>query len=80
MNEWDGVERRNMSQDQVNRDRLLTEVHSDMKHLLDWARTHDTSDNDRFDAINKRTAWVEKIAYCGIGGLAVLNIVLKAIH
>jgi len=80
MKDWDGrTERRKMSEDWIERDRLLSEVHSDMKHLLEWAKTHDNSDNTRFKAIGDRVSWVEKIAYVGIGGLAVLNIFLKLV-
>ena len=77
--EWNGEERRNMERDWVERDRLLTEVHSDMRHLVEWAKTHDKSDNDRFLLVNTKVSWVEKIAYMGIGGLGILSIVLKLI-
>jgi hypothetical protein len=69
-----------MDRDWVERDRLLSEVHSDVKHMVEWAKSHDQSDNNRFKAIGERVSWVEKVAYLGIGGLAVLNIVLKVIH
>ena len=80
MSDWDGKERRNLDRDWVERDRLLTEVHSDMKHLVDWAKSHDKSDNDRFKVANTRISWIEKVAYLGIGGLGVLSVILKLIN
>ena len=74
---WDGVERRKMDRDWLDRDRMLSEIHTDMKHMLDWAKSHDTSDNDRFRTLGDRVSWIEKMAYGGIGGLALLNIILK---
>lgn len=76
---YNGPERRKMNQDQIDRDRLLSEVHADMKHLIAWSKEHDDSDTTRFEKADKRIAWVEKVAYVGMGGLAVLNIILKAI-
>ena len=80
MNTWDGRERRKMDRDWVERDRLLSEVHSDVKHMVEWAKTHDSSDNNRFKTINDRVSVIEKVAYAGIGGLAMLNIFLKILH
>ena len=76
---YEGQERRKMERDWLERDRLLTEVHADMKYFLKWADEHDRSDNHRFEKANSRIGFVEKIAYCGIGGLATLEIVLKII-
>ena len=82
MSDWKpgDKERRKMNEDWIERDRLLSEVHSDMKHLVTWAKEHDTSDNNRFKTIGDRVSWVEKVAYLGIGGLAVLNVFLKFIN
>jgi len=79
MDKWDGKERRNMESDWLSRDRMLSEIHSDVKHLSNWAREHDQSDNNRFEMVNKRVSWIEKVAYMGIGGLAILNILIKLI-
>lgn len=35
MDEWDGRERRHMNQDDINRDRLLTEVHMTVLGIKD---------------------------------------------
>ena len=76
-NDWNGIERRKLDRDWVERDRLLTEVHSDVKHMVEWSKSHDQSDNDRFKIANARISWVEKIAYLGIGGLAMLQILIR---
>lgn len=73
MEKWDGVERRHVDKDWIERDRLLTETHTNVCHIVSWAKDHDKSDNERFQLANKRISWVEKVAYLGIGGLAVLN-------
>ena len=73
---WDGTERRHVELEL--RDKII-ETHTDVKHLVEWAKTHDKSDNDRFEAAFKRITWVEKTAYLGIGGLSVLSIILKMI-
>lgn len=65
--EWDGKERRAMNQDQVNRDRLLSEVHSDIKHLLKWADEHTKEDQERFKEVESRIKVGEKIVYGALG-------------
>lgn len=77
---WDGKERRGMDKDWLERDRILSEVHSDVKHLVDWCKSHEYSDNERFKLANIRIGWIEKVAYVGIGGLGVLSVILKLIH
>lgn len=76
---WDGEERRSLDKDWVERDRLLSEVHANVGHLVDWAKTHDKEDKDRFGLANARISWLEKVVYLGIGGLAMLNILVSII-
>ena len=76
---WSGKERRQLNNDWIERDRLLSEVHTDMKHLVEWAKTHDRSDNEKFKVIGDRVSWIEKVAYTGIGGLAVLHVLFRLI-
>ena len=80
MTNWDEKDRRSMNQDQIERDRLLTEVHANMLHIVDWTKRHEEYDNQRFLIANSRISWVEKITYIGIGGLGVLSIILKMIN
>lgn len=65
---WDGKERRQrMSQDQIERDRLLTEVHSDIKHIVTWSKKHDVDDDTRFEKLDGRLKWAERMCYGAIG-------------
>jgi hypothetical protein len=54
MGDWDGSERRKMSQQEIQRDRLLTEVHNDMKHVVKWTEEHDRDDKQRFADVNNK--------------------------
>lgn len=67
MEDWNGKDRRLMNQDQIERDRLLTEVHSDMKHLVSWSQKHDKNDDDRFEAISHDIEWGKKIIWMAVG-------------
>ena len=62
------------------RDKII-ETHNDVKHLVEWAKTHDTSDNDRFTLANKKIDFVRDFAqkhiYIGLGGITVVMIILK---
>ena len=81
MSDWPECgERRKMDRDWIERDRILSELHSDMKHLVEWSKTHDQLDNNRFKFIGDRVSSIEKMAYLGIGGLAVLDIFMKLIY
>ena len=57
---WDGKERRNMSQDSIERDRLLTEVSTNVKFLVDSQKNmtqalvdHAKVDDHRFGNIDE---------------------------
>lgn len=76
---WDGVERRKVDKDWIERDRLLSEVHSDIKHMVVWAKEHTEEDNKRFGMVDKRVNWLEKTMWLGIGGLSLLIIIVKLI-
>lgn len=82
---WDGIERRKgdrrkmgqgVDRDWLERDRLITEIHGHTLHMMEWAKKHDESDTARFKLVNDKVSVVERIAYLGIGGLAVLNVLL----
>lgn len=77
--EYLGPERRKMNQDQLEQIRLITEIHCDMRHMVEWSKKHDEDDDERFSVVNKKSEWFSKIAYMGIGGLFVFQLVLKLI-
>lgn len=68
MTNWDGKDRRRMSQDNINRDRMLTEVHTTVLYIKKWAEDHDEKDERRFSDINK------KILFCAIAILMVASV------
>ena len=74
---YDGPERRGMNQDQINRDRLLTEVHQDVKHIVAWAKQHDEDDDTRFATVSTDISWGKKIIFMGIGALAIIELIVR---
>lgn len=77
--EWDGTERRKMDRDWIERDRLLSETHSDVRHLVMWSKEHTDDDNKRFKLMADRILWIEKTVYTAVGAVSLLMIVLKLI-
>lgn len=77
MNEWDGKERRGVSNDWIERDRLLSEVHSDCKHIVQWAKDHTSDDEKRFEKVNKDIDNGKKIVYGGLGAFALIEFIMK---
>ena len=61
---WDGKERRAMNQDQIDRDRMLTEVHSDVTYIRKWADKHEKDDDIRF-----KWAFAAIIILAGVTGV-----------
>lgn len=56
-----------MSQDSIERDRILSEVHADVKHIMKWTQDHEERDNVRFEKIEKGMVWQNKILYGLVG-------------
>lgn len=68
------------NQDQIERDRLLTEVHSDVKHLVANFNIHTKNDEDSFKSMKTRMFWMTiAIAVLGtmVGGPSVIMALLK---
>ena len=66
-----------MSQPDIERDRLISEMHSDVKHLVKNFDTHILDDKEAFKSIRGQLQWVNRIVFIGIGGLAVLKYFIK---
>ena len=79
MERWSGEERRKKVEFDQEVYTKIIETHQDVKHIREWSNTHDKADNERFTIANKRIAWIEKVAYVGIGGLAALEFITKII-
>lgn len=71
MDSWDGQERRDVDKDWLERDRMLSEIHSDMKYLLKWSDDHDRSDDKRFKEVNDKVV-------LGMWGVVVCVIIVVA--
>ena len=54
----------------------MMEVHNDLRHLVSWTKEHDEKDNKRFEETNRKVDLVTKVAYMGLGGLAVINVLI----
>ena len=74
---YEGDDRRKMNSDWIERDRLLSEVHSDVKHIAEWAKKHDGEDIFRFAIVTKEIEVGKKVLWGGIGIMAFIEIVTK---
>jgi len=72
-----GKERRKMSDDWVTRDRLLTEVHSDVRNLVSKLSDHVKQDDNVQTEIKRELKFHNKIIYGALGILAALNLITK---
>ena len=61
-----------MGEDQVERDRLLTEVHTNVGHLLEGFQAHLTDDKEQFAAIRKSLSILFKSLWTCLGAGAVI--------
>lgn len=74
---WDGNERRKMSEFDLQRDRLITEMHSDIKHLVKKFDDHAESDEKQFKKQGDNILWLQRVIYMGLGIVAFLQFVKK---
>jgi len=75
--DYEGQERRKVDRDWLERDRMLSEIHTDVKYVMKWIDEHDRADDKRFDKISGRISIIEKVCYCGIGGFAIIELFFK---
>lgn len=76
---WDGTERREnhmFSKDFYDK---MMEVHNDLKHMVKWSKDHDERDDIRFNDTNKKVDWVTKVAYMGLGAIAVIEVLINVL-
>lgn len=74
---WDGTERRNMDRDAVERDRLLTELHADMKYLVKTMDAHVLLDEKRFEEVRDKIEFHQKMVYGFIGIIGFVEVLLR---
>lgn len=59
------------------RDIILAEIHTDVKHLLEWSKQHTQDDKEKFDKLDKDNQWRDKVIY---GGLGIVGFVVFISH
>ena len=74
---WDGKERRQRSEEDHD---LLIEIHTYSRSMIESFKTHVATDMKEFDDVKRRMGSIEKWMYGCIGGLAVLQIILKFVN
>ena len=75
---WDGKEeRRKMSDDWIKRDRILSEVHADVKHLIVKLEDHVKQDDKIQGEIKRDLMFHQKIVYGLVGVFLFIEFVLK---
>lgn len=60
------------------RDKII-ETHTDVKHLVQWAKEHTIEDNARFKVVHEKIALGEKIIYGAMGVFIFIEIIIKFI-
>lgn len=66
-----------MNQDQIDRDRLLTETHSNVKHIAEWCEGHDDKDDKRFEKVNHEIESGKKLVWGGVGVIAAFEFLAR---
>lgn len=82
---WDGKERRGMSQDSVNRDRLLERLDTNVSFLVQSEKNitqalvdHAKVDDIRFNKIDRTLQFQSKILYGALGIVLFIEFLVKA--
>lgn len=69
-----------MPMSQEDRDRFIrmdTTLENLKEYLKDTLPTHIKDDKDAFEKHGDQIGWLQKMVYLGMGGLFMLNLVLK---
>ena len=66
-----------MNQDEINRDRILSAVHTNTEHIMKWMEKHDEEDRVRFGSIESRIKWAEKVLYGAVGIFLFIELAIK---
>ena len=49
------------------RDIIIAEMHSDLRHMVEWTKAHDLKDDKRFQKLDDDNQWRDKVIYGGLG-------------
>ena len=66
-----------MNQDQIDRDRLLTETHSNVKHIADWCESHDKKDDARFMKVERDIDGGKRIVWGATGIFVAVEFITR---
>lgn len=77
MTTWDGKERRNGSREDHD---LLTRIDVNLTNFMNKFDKHVIEDKEGFMEHDKRIKNLEKVFWCGVGVLFVLEIVIKVMR
>lgn len=69
--EWDGQERRKNNND------LIIEIHTDLRHMVKNFDNHVKEDSEKFNNINGKIDFQQKIIYGMMGALVIVEFILK---
>ena len=67
MNEWNGQERRKLTQMDIELDRMIRETHGDVKHLVNDFTDHKRQDKIDFKELKDGQEFSRKIIYGALG-------------
>lgn len=75
---WDGEDRRRAS-DWIERDRMLTETHQDVRYITKWIASHEEKCEKKFLKIESDNAVRDKVIYGGLGAVWLLIVIINFI-
>ena len=56
---------------------MLVEVHTDMKHLIEWNKAHKLEDDNRHKELKNEISWHSRILYGLLGAFALVEVLMK---
>lgn len=71
MNDWDGNNRRTSDHD------VLLKIDANLENFIKDFERHKKEDLEKFEKIDKRVGWVEKICYGGVAIGAFIELLWK---
>ena len=77
---WDGKERR-VSSYSLDANTLvkITEMHSDVHHLVENLKTHITDDKRDFKELQNSVSVLQKIVWMGLGAVVLIQFILPLV-
>jgi len=73
---WDGKERRKVNSEDHD---ILIEIRSDLKNLSALVKSHVEDDTTRFNKVDKKIEFQERIIYGAIGAFVFIEFITKVV-